>query len=41
MAAVLVIDQKSSLEGDDTDERRKLSNVALTRVKKAAARLRF
>lgn len=38
---VLVIAQKSALEGDDADHNRKLAYVALTRAKQVAALLKF
>jgi len=38
---VVVIAERSSLDGDDADQYRKLAYVALTRAKKAAALLKF
>jgi len=38
---VVVIAERSSLNGDDADQYRKLAYVALTRAKKAAALLKF
>jgi superfamily I DNA/RNA helicase len=38
---VLVIAQKSAMEGDDADHNRRLAYVALTRAKKVAALLQF